>query len=142
MYKLSFITILTCFSFVSNLSAKEILTIECSVGGTSIQTFKLEKKISEKIVYEYGETDGGFKFYKTDFFVEGKKIDSHIISKSDFYMVAGISQSAGKGYGRKVYVLNNFYDFESKEVTRLMITYPEGVVEKNTGKCTLNKQKQ
>lgn len=137
-------TFLVTFSvfLCSSVNATEVLSIDCAVSGLNIYNQKVEKKIAEKLIHESGETSGGFKFSKTDFFSDDKKVDAQVISKTDSSLLSAVSMAHGKGYARKVYLLSNFYDFEAKEVTRVVVTLPTGELEKTTGKCNLKIQKK
>lgn len=137
---LSFIAV--CLMWCSFSYAKEVLTFDCKVSGTSVQSLKPAENITEKLVYEHGEMPGGYKVSKTDFFSQGKKFETTLVSKTETSIISSTSIEQGKGYGRKVYLLSNFYDLEASEVTRLFITLPDGILEKNVGKCKLDKQQK
>lgn len=125
-------------SFGALAQDKSVLTVDCSVEGLSYHSLKQQKTNNEKLIYETGETKGGYKFSKTEFFVDKKKVESKVISAEDNYLISSLSQEVGKGFSRKIYVFINFYDFQANEVTRQVTVFPDGTNEKTKGKCIVN----
>jgi hypothetical protein len=124
--------------------AKSSLVIDCSTSGLSIETLTTTNKLNEKLIYEQGETSGGFKYSKTEFLVNGKELKEFkptTISKSDSYLVMANARDSGKGFNRKVYVFTYFYDLDAKEVTRQITIFPDGKIDKTVGKCIFNQGK-
>ena len=120
---------------------KSSLVLDCSTSGLSIETLTTSSKLSEKLIYEQGETSGGFKYSKTEFLVNGKELKEFkptTISKSDSYLVMANARDSGKGFNRKVYVFTYFFDFDAKEVTRQITIFPEGKIERTVGKCNIS----